>query len=79
MDFTLLISNLFSVPVVEKTTAAAAATPVNPSATPACWVEAEARVRPSESSTTWAEICLLDRNTTRRGRAGVPVTVFRMR
>src|SRR5438132_329386 len=42
-------------------------------------VDAAASVRPLVSSMTWAEMCLLDRNTARRGRAGVPTTVLRTR
>src|SRR5690606_38824319 len=42
-------------------------------------VDAEARVRPTESSTTWATMCRLDRVTTRRGRAAVPTTFLRRR
>ena len=41
--------------------------------------EAAATVRPVASSITWAVMCLLDRNTARRGRAAVPATFLRTR
>ena len=42
-------------------------------------VEAAAIVRPERSSITWAEMCLFERNTARRGRSAVPVTFLRTR
>src|SRR4051812_18153367 len=42
-------------------------------------VEAYAKVLPTESSTTWALMCLEVRVMTRRGRSAVPVTFLRPR
>jgi hypothetical protein len=42
-------------------------------------LEADTRVWPARSSTTWTNTCRLDRLTTMRGRAGVPETFLRTR
>ena len=42
-------------------------------------VEADASVRPAVSSTTWTNMCRVERVTTRRGRAAVPATFLRTR
>jgi len=42
-------------------------------------VDADAKVRPTLSSTIWANICRADRFTTSRGRAVLPATFFRTR
>src|SRR5689334_17655999 len=53
--------------------------PVPPSRRSDSRLDAAARVRPVESSITWATMCLLDRNTARRGRSLVPRTPLRTR
>ena len=42
-------------------------------------VEAAASVRPARSSMTCALMCLVERNTARRGRSAVPMTFLRTR
>src|SRR5438552_5827506 len=61
------------------TRAAASLLPVRPPRSSPSTVPAAASVRPLTSSMTWALMCLLDRNTARRGRSAVPRTCLRTR